>query len=70
MKTLHDIQNKILSLTINIKVNYPELYTMLDENPVTIPSGNRTDMTVSIMEDYLETLKEILKQYIKNHKKN
>jgi hypothetical protein len=42
---------------------------MLDENPITIPTVSHPDMTISIMEDYLESLKQILKQYIKTHRK-
>ena len=69
MKTLQDIENQIITLTTSISVNYPELYTTLDENPITIPSKVHPDMNVSIMEDYLESLKQILKQYIKTHNK-
>lgn len=69
MKTLQDIENQIITLTTSIEVNYPELYVMLNENPITIPTAAHPDMTISIMEDYLDSLKEILKQYIKTHNK-
>ncbi|WP_296381548.1 hypothetical protein [Winogradskyella sp.] len=69
MKTLLDIENQIIRLTLSIEVNYPELYTTLDENPITIPSKAHPDMNIKIMEDYLESLKQILKQYIKTHNK-
>lgn len=69
MKTLQDIEIQIITLTTSIEVNYPELYAMLDENPITIPTKIHPDMNISIMEDYLESLKQILKQYIKTHKK-
>jgi hypothetical protein len=69
MKTIQDIENQIIRLTMSIKVNYPELYATLDENPITIPSEIHPDMNISIMEDYLESLKQILKQYIKTHNK-
>jgi hypothetical protein len=69
MKTLQDIEDQIITLTTSIEVNYPELYVMLDENPITIPTVSHPDMTISIMEDYLESLKQILKQYIKTHRK-
>jgi len=70
MKTIQDIENQILTLTTSIEVNYPELYASLDENPMTIPSKNQPKMTVNIMEEYLNSLKSILKQYIKTHQKN
>jgi hypothetical protein len=70
MKTLQDIEIQIITLTTSIEVNYPELYAMLDENPITIPTKIHPDMNISIMEDYLESLKQILKQYVKTHKKS
>ena len=69
MKTLQDIQNQIIRLTTSIEVNYPELYATLDENPITIPSEVHPDMNINIMEDYLKSLKQILKQYSKTHNK-
>lgn len=69
MKTLQDIENQIIRLTTSIEVNYPELYVTLDENPTTIPSIIHPDITLSDMEDCLESLKQILKQYIKTHNK-
>jgi hypothetical protein len=69
MKTLQEIENQIIRLTTSIEVNYPELYATLDENPITIPSKVHPDMNIAIMEDYLESLKQILKQYTKTHNK-
>jgi hypothetical protein len=69
MKTLQHIEDQIVRLTTSIEVNYPELYTSLNENPITIPSKTHPDMDVTVMEDYLESLKQILKQYIKTHSK-
>jgi hypothetical protein len=69
MKTLQKIETQIVTLNTSIEVNYPELYDMLDENPITIPAVIHPKMSISIMEDYLESLKQILKQYIKTHKK-
>ena len=69
MNKLQDIQTKIIKLTTKIEVNYPELYIMLDETPLTIPAINRPLIDMNVMEDYLESLKEILKQYITTHKR-
>ena len=52
MKTLKDIQNQITKLTTNIETNYPELYVMLAENPMTIPSKVHPEMNIKIMEDW------------------
>jgi len=69
VKTIQDIENQIITLTTSIEVNYPELYRSLNENPITIPSKRHPEMTISVMEDYLESLKDILKEYIKTHQK-
>jgi len=69
MKTLQDIENQIIRLTLSIEVNYPELYATLNENPITIPTKEHPKMSIKIMEDYLESLKQILKQYTKTHNK-
>jgi hypothetical protein len=69
MKTLQDIEIQIIRLTTSIEVNYPELFVTLDENPITIPSKTHPDMNITIMEDYLESLKQILRQYTKTHNK-
>jgi hypothetical protein len=69
MKTLQEIENQIIRLTMSIEINYPELYATLDENPIAIPSKAHPDMNINIMEDYLESLKQILKQYTKTHNK-
>lgn len=69
MKTRQSIENQILTLTTSMEVNYPELYSLLDENPMTIPTKVHPDMTINILEDYLDSLNQILKQYIKTHQK-
>jgi hypothetical protein len=69
MRTLQDIEDQIIRLTLSIKVNYPELYATLDENPITIPSKTNPELDKIAMEDYLESLKQILKQYTKTHNK-
>lgn len=69
MKTLQDIQTQIIKITTNIETNYPELYAMLDENPITIPSAIHPKMSINVMDDYLESLNQILAQYIKTHRK-
>jgi len=70
MKTLQDIIAQITRLTINIETNYPELYATLNENPLTIPAMEHPSINTNILEDYLNSLKQILKQYIKTHKKS
>lgn len=68
MKNLKHLLQKITSLTTEIETNYPELYTFLDENPITIPSAIHPDMDRKILEDYFEDLHELLKHHLETHK--
>jgi predicted transcriptional regulator len=69
MKTLQNTINQISEITSKIQKEYPELYVLLKENPMTIPNIVHPDMNKKIMEEYLEDLQQILSKYIKTHKK-
>lgn len=69
MKALQNTINEITEITSKIQKNYPELYVLLKENPMTIPNVVNPEMNKKIMEEYLEDLQQILTQYIKTHKK-
>jgi hypothetical protein len=69
MKDLQQILSQISKLTTNIEVNYPELYQYLNEDPITIPSESNPDINIKVMNEYLESLKELLKHHIETHKK-
>lgn len=68
MKTKQDLLKQITQLTYNIETNYPELYTFLLEDPSTIPSVEHPDINQDVLQDYLETLKQVSKHHIENHK--
>ncbi len=70
MNRLRDILKEITQLTGNIETNYPELYRSLDENPLTIPATNHPHIDKKIMEEYLESLKQLLKHHLETHKVN
>jgi len=67
MKTIQDTLAQITKLTLDIENNYPELYVLLLENPVTIPSKEHPEINREILEDYVESLKQLTKQYHKTH---
>ena len=69
MKTLQNTINQISEITSKIQKEYPELYVLLKENPMTIPNIVHPDMNKKIMEEYLDDLQQILSKYIKTHKK-
>jgi len=67
MEKMHKLFREITLLTTNIEVNYPELYRFLGENPLTIPSDDHPDIDVDIMQNYLESLKELLSHHLESH---
>ncbi len=67
MKNLHSLLTEITQLTTTIETNYPELYRSLDENPMTIPAVKHPHIDKDIMEDYLESLKQLLEHHLETH---
>jgi hypothetical protein len=68
MKNSQEVIREISELTTMIKKKYPELYRFIDESPITIPSSNNPQVDKAIMEDYLESIKKVLKNYIETNK--
>ncbi len=68
MKNLHGILTEITQLTTNIETNYPELYRSLDENPMTLPVSNHPHIDKKVMQEYLESLKQLLEHHLETHK--
>tara|TARA_R110002167_G_scaffold125448_16_gene305622 strand:- start:16 stop:240 length:225 start_codon:yes stop_codon:yes gene_type:complete len=69
MKTMQSVLTEITQLTSNLETNYPELYTFLDENPMTIPASRHPHIDKEAMVDYLEGLKQMLKHHLETHHK-
>ena len=67
MKNLQELLKEITGLTFNIEKNYPELYQFLVEDPLTIPSENHPDINKKVMQDYLESLKQLLAHHLETH---
>lgn len=68
MKDLHHILNEITQLTLNIETNYPELYRTLDENPMTLPITSHPHIDKKVLQEYLESLKQLLEHHLETHK--
>ena len=68
MDALHEIYRQITKLTSTIEIKYPELYRSLNENPLTIPSTDNPVIDMDIMQDYLESLRQLVANYIETHK--
>ncbi|WP_338732293.1 hypothetical protein [Mangrovimonas cancribranchiae] len=67
MKTTQDLLQEISTLTRDIESNYPELYKYLDENPITIPNMEHPNIDNKALEDYLSSLKALVKKYQEEH---
>ncbi len=68
MKDVHNLLREISEITTNIETNYPELYRSLDENPMTIPISDHPHIDKKIMQEYLESLKQLLEHHLDTHK--
>ncbi|AUC79402.1 hypothetical protein CW736_08440 [Nonlabens sp. MB-3u-79] len=68
MKNLHHLLLEITTLTTKIETNYPELYRSLDENPMTLANSSHPHVDREAMEEYLESLKQLLRHHVETHK--
>jgi hypothetical protein len=68
MRNLHALLNEITELTNKIETKYPEVYKYLEENPLTIPAEEHPHIDRQVLEDYLQSLKQLLKHHLETHK--
>lgn len=68
METAKDLITEISVLTREIETNYPEIYEHLDENPMTIPNMEHPKIDNKALEDYLESLKQLINKHKKASK--
>ncbi len=68
MKTIDELNDDILKITLKIQTEYPEISVYLTEMPVTIPNVSSPKINVTSLSDYYESLKILLKDYIENKK--
>ncbi len=59
----HDLNDKILKITTEIKEYNPELLPYLDEMPITIPSDDDPNMTIQQLQSHYDSLVSILTEY-------
>lgn len=67
MQTIKELNDRILKITLLIRTDYPELSKYLLEMPETIPDIENPEMNKKVLQDYLNSLKEILNKYAPNH---
>lgn len=68
MKSEKQLNEAILDITLKIRNDYPELSKYLTEMPVTIPDVSNPEINIKILNDYYESLENILKKYTQTHK--
>jgi hypothetical protein len=67
MKTEHQLSDDILKVTSVIRDEYPELLKYLNEMPVTIPDVNKPAINIKALQDYYDSLLDLLRKYAPNH---
>lgn len=68
MKTEKELNDAILTITMRIRNEYPELMKYLSELPVTIPDVENPEINSKVLTEYYESLENILTNYILEHK--
>lgn len=69
MKTEKELYTAILKITMKIKIQYPELSIYISEMPVTIPNVENPEINCEVLQEYYNSLRILLKDYIDNHTK-
>ena len=69
MKTEKELNTAILDITLKIKEQFPELSKFILEMPVTIPNIENPEINRKALQDYYNSLRIVLKDYVENHYK-
>lgn len=56
METVHDWNEKIMTMIEKLKNDHPELVGFLDEMNNTLPNSNDPKITISTLKDYFDSL--------------
>ena len=68
MKSKKELTENISKLTTTIHLEFPELMKYLNEMPETIPYVAHPEISAKILQDYFNTLENLLLEYAPNHK--
>ena len=66
MKSMHELNDDILKITMKIKAHHPELMKYISEMPDGNPDKNDPDLDRKMMSEYYESLKNLLIKYSNN----
>ncbi len=67
METKSHINNKIMALTMKIQEEYPELSKYISEMPVTVPNIEDPAINIDTLNEYYNSLNDLLSKYSKSH---
>jgi hypothetical protein len=67
MKTEAELNANILKMTTTIRNEFPELMKFLSEMPVTLPTENSPAINADILQEYFDSLLDLLRTYAPNH---
>ncbi len=70
METKKDINNKIMSITMKIQDEFPELSKYIAEMPITIPNIEDPAINIDSLNEYYNSLNDLLSKYTKTHTKD
>lgn len=68
MKTEAELNKNIVKMTMTIRNEFPELMKFLNEMPVTIPDAKNPEINIKVLQDYYDSLEDLLRKYAPNHK--
>lgn len=67
MKTEAELSENIVKMTMTIQNEFPELMKYLGEMPETIPDSKNPEINIKILQDYYDSLEDLLRKYAPNH---
>ncbi|MBC5833818.1 hypothetical protein G6N05_02870 [Flavobacterium sp. F372] len=67
MKTEAELNENIVKMTMTIRNEFPELMKFLGEMPQTIPDKKNPEINIKILQDYYDSLEDLLRKYAPNH---
>ncbi len=67
MKTEAELNKNIVKMTMTIRNEFPELMKFLGEMPQTIPNKESPEINIKILQDYYDSLEDLLRKYAPNH---
>ena len=68
MKTKAELEKYIVTITMKIHSEYPELSKYIEEMPENVSENDKNAINIENMEEYYNSLVELLAEYSKTHK--